>query len=234
MRRRARADGLPGRRASAGSSVSIRKPVWHVAPYALPPRRILAARHAAGVTFRGRRAPRARCVTTPDEFSQMSSGGSTGRSTIIECSKRLAGLRRPGESMSQASPFTPKGPAPVADLGARAALVPARLSARLEPFDSYWQAPEDVDRGYQSFKAYYRANYLKHIPADREARILVVSCGPGYLVDLLVESGYRHALGIDSDAAKVAHALKRSLPCETAQVFPHLAAHQNAEYDCII
>ncbi|HLW23734.1 MAG TPA: methyltransferase domain-containing protein [Steroidobacteraceae bacterium] len=136
--------------------------------------------------------------------------------------------------MSQASPFTPKGPAPVADLGARAALVPARLSARLEPFDSYWQAPEDVDRGYQSFKAYYRANYLKHIPADREARILVVSCGPGYLVDLLVESGYRHALGIDSDAAKVAHALKRSLPCETAQVFPHLAAHQNAEYDCII
>ncbi len=41
-------------------------------------------------------------------------------------------------------------------------------------------------------------------------------------------------LGIDSDAAKVAHALKRSLPCETAQVFPHLAAHQNAEYDCII
>ena len=23
-----------------------------------------------------------------------------------------------------------------------------KLAARLEPFDSYWQAPEDVDQGY--------------------------------------------------------------------------------------
>jgi hypothetical protein len=27
------------------------------------------------------------------------------------------------------------------------------LSARLEPFDSYWQAPADVERGYSSFLA---------------------------------------------------------------------------------
>ena len=60
-----------------------------------------------------------------------------------------------------------------------------KLAARLEPFDSYWQAPADVDSGYARFAAYYRANYLPHLPADHSARILVVSCGPGYLVDLL-------------------------------------------------
>ena len=42
----------------------------------------------------------------------------------------------------------------------------------------YWQAPADVDAGYAKFAAYYRANYLPHLPADRAARILVVSCGP--------------------------------------------------------
>src|ERR1700730_884502 len=109
-----------------------------------------------------------------------------------------------------------------------------KLGARLEPFDSYWQAPADIDSGYKSFSAYYRANYLSRIPADRDARILVVSCGPGYLVDLLIESGYRHVVGIDSDAAKVAHARRRDLPCEVAEVFPYLGQHQQGEFDCIV
>ena len=50
----------------------------------------------------------------------------------------------------------------------------ATLAARLEPFDSYWQAPADVDKGFGSFRQYYRHNYLPHMPADRAARILVV------------------------------------------------------------
>jgi SAM-dependent methyltransferase len=108
------------------------------------------------------------------------------------------------------------------------------LAARLEPFDSYWQAPDDVDSGYKSFSAYYRANYLPHIPTDRDSRILVISCGPGYLVDLLVQLGYRSVLGIDSDARKVEHARRRGLPCEVAEVFPFLSSHQTGEYDCII
>src|SRR3984885_7811100 len=122
-------------------------------------------------------------------------------------------------------------------LTTRGSVVPtptSRLAARLEPFDSYWQAPEDVESGYKSFSAYYKANYLPHIPADRNARILVVSCGPGYLVDLLAAAGYRNVLGIDSDGAKVEHARRRGLNCEVAQVFPFLALRQNGEFDCIV
>lgn len=115
-----------------------------------------------------------------------------------------------------------------------ASRAPLKLAARLEPFDSYWQAPKDVDSGYKSFNAYYRANYLPHIPPDRDAKILVISCGPGYLVDLLAQAGYRNVLGIDSDAAKIELARRRSLPCEVAEVFPFLASHQSGEYDCII
>lgn len=107
------------------------------------------------------------------------------------------------------------------------------LSARLEPFDSYWQAPDDVESGYKSFAAYYRANYLNEMPADKNSRILVISCGPGYLVDVLLQAGYKNVLGIDSDASKVAHAKRHNLPCETAQAFPFLEERQ-AEFDVII
>jgi 2-polyprenyl-3-methyl-5-hydroxy-6-metoxy-1,4-benzoquinol methylase len=109
-----------------------------------------------------------------------------------------------------------------------------RLAARLEPFDSYWQAPKDVESGYAKFAAYYRHNYLAHLPADRGARVLVVSCGAGYLVDLLNKEGYRHVEGIDSDPAKVAHAKRRGLACEVGEAFPFLEQRRGEPYDVII
>jgi SAM-dependent methyltransferase len=116
----------------------------------------------------------------------------------------------------------------------RSACGERRLAARLEPFDSYWQAPQNVESGYRSFNAYYRANYLPHLPADLDSRILVISCGPGYLVYLLREVGYRHVLGIDSDPSKVEYARRKGLPCQVAEAFPFLAARQDGELDVII
>jgi len=110
---------------------------------------------------------------------------------------------------------------------------PRPLAARLEPFDSYWQAPQDIEGGFKSFTAYYKANYLPHMPANRDARILVVSCGPGYLLNALAEAGYRNVVGIDSDPAKVVYGQKRGLACEAAQAFPYLERHRG-EYDVII
>ena len=126
----------------------------------------------------------------------------------------------------------PQSPAPVTPLPGSGPH--ARLAARLEPFDSYWQAPEDVDSGYRSFNAYYRANYLPRLPRDLAARILVISCGPGYLVSLLREVGYQNVLGIDSDARKIEHARRRALPCEAAEAFPFLSNYRGPPFDVII
>ena len=131
-------------------------------------------------------------------------------------------------SISRLEPLTERNDVPSLGHAGR------KLAARLEPFDSYWQAPEDVDKGYRSFNAYYRANYLPQLPADRGARILVISCGPGYLVSLLKETGYTNVTGIDSDPEKVAHAKRRNLPCEPAEAFPFLEARQSALFDVII
>jgi 2-polyprenyl-3-methyl-5-hydroxy-6-metoxy-1,4-benzoquinol methylase len=107
------------------------------------------------------------------------------------------------------------------------------LAARLEPFDSYWQAPADVEKGFSSFRQYYRHNYLSHMPQSRSARILVVSCGPGYLVNMLHEEGYSNVIGIDSDPEKVAHGARRGLDCRTARAFEFLAANTDP-FDVII
>jgi len=110
---------------------------------------------------------------------------------------------------------------------------PRVLTARVEPFDSYWQAPKDVEKGFDSFAAYYRANYLPQMPANRSARILVISCGPGYLVKMLRDRGYLDVLGIDSDPAKVEVAQRKGLPCQVARAFEFLHG-EPARFDVII
>jgi len=96
------------------------------------------------------------------------------------------------------------------------------LSAVCEPFDSFWEAPEDVESGYSRFATFYRRNYLKHFPTDRSARILCVSCGPGYMVNLLKEEGYENVLGIDGMPEKIKPAQKRGLNCRSARAFEFL------------
>lgn len=108
-----------------------------------------------------------------------------------------------------------------------------RLSAKLEPFDSFWQAPDDIESGYPKFDAYYRANYLPLMPADKSVNILVMSCGPGYFVKVLAEAGYKNVLGIDSFPEKVEHAARKGLNCRVERGFEHLAEHPDT-YDVIV
>jgi 2-polyprenyl-3-methyl-5-hydroxy-6-metoxy-1,4-benzoquinol methylase len=114
-----------------------------------------------------------------------------------------------------------------------ASIAPRSLAARLEPFDSYWQAPKDAEKGFDSFAAYYRSNYLPWMPTDLGARVLVISCGPGYLVKMLRDRGYTAVLGIDSDPAKVEIARRRELPCEVARAFEFLEG-KRGRFDVII
>lgn len=108
------------------------------------------------------------------------------------------------------------------------------LAARIEPFDSYWQAPDDVEAGFSSFSSYYRHNYLQHLPADKAVSILIISCGPGYLVNLLQSEGYSQVIGIDSDKDKIRIAQDHNLNCQVARAFEFLQSKPEAEYDVII
>ncbi len=106
------------------------------------------------------------------------------------------------------------------------------LAAQIEPFDSFWEGPENVEKGYVKFQKFYTYNYLKHVPTDRSARILVVSCGPGYFVNTLAARGYTNVVGIDSFEEKVRHARERNLDCHVASAFEYLEA-SDTPYDAI-
>jgi 2-polyprenyl-3-methyl-5-hydroxy-6-metoxy-1,4-benzoquinol methylase len=99
------------------------------------------------------------------------------------------------------------------------------LAAQMEPFDSFWEGPEDIQKGYRTVYAFYRHNYLPALPQDRDVPVLVVSCGPGYFVDMLARSGYRNVIGIDSDPDKVKHGVERGLDCRAERAFPFLSQH---------
>lgn len=107
------------------------------------------------------------------------------------------------------------------------------LSARTERFDSFWEGPDDIEAGYRTLGKFYEANYLPYLPDNRSARVLVISCGPGYFVNLLVEKGYTDVLGIDAHPEKVEHAVGRGLNCRPGTAFETLRA-ADRPFDVII
>ena len=107
------------------------------------------------------------------------------------------------------------------------------LSALMEPFDTFWEAPEDIEQGYNRFYQFYKRNYLPHLPQERDIETLVVSCGPGYFLNLMSQKNYNNVLGIDSDPEKLAYARGRDLNCIEARAFEFLE-ETDKEFDLII
>lgn len=99
---------------------------------------------------------------------------------------------------------------------------PRQLTAQMEPFDSFWEAPSNIEAGYDKFYRFYKYNYLKYLPEDKDARILVISCGPGYFVNLCDREGFQNVTGIDSFPEKIEYARARNLNCRVAHAFEFL------------
>lgn len=106
------------------------------------------------------------------------------------------------------------------------------LTAQIEPFDTFWEAPKDIEKGYEKFAKFYKRNYGPHIPSDRNSRTLVISCGTGYMVELLQKEGYKDVFGIDSDENKIEYAVNRGLNCSHENAFPFLRNNKEP-YDII-
>jgi 2-polyprenyl-3-methyl-5-hydroxy-6-metoxy-1,4-benzoquinol methylase len=97
-----------------------------------------------------------------------------------------------------------------------------KLTAKTEPFDTFWEAPDNIENGFHSFGKFYKRNYLSHFPTKKGIRILVISCGPGYFVNLLKKQGYTDVLGIDSEEEKIEYAKGKKLNCKVAHAFEFL------------
>ena len=106
------------------------------------------------------------------------------------------------------------------------------LSAKVEPFDSFWEAPTNIEKGFKTFYNFYYHNYLNKFPTNKKAKILTISCGPGYLVHLLNQQGYSDVLGIDSMEEKAKYAQGKNLNCKAARAFEFLQETES-QFDVI-
>ncbi len=66
-------------------------------------------------------------------------------------------------------------------------------------------------RARASAGAYLRANFRRHLPDDRSARIAAIGCGSGELLAFLASEGYTKAIGVDGSAQQVEIAHARGL-----------------------
>jgi len=107
------------------------------------------------------------------------------------------------------------------------------LAAQIEPFDSFWEGPSDVEKGYNKFLAFYKDNYLEHVPFDKSARIIAVSCGPGYFINMLNKAGYTNSLGIDSRKSQIDWCKKNGLNCEQQRGFEYISSLDDNSVDAI-
>lgn len=106
------------------------------------------------------------------------------------------------------------------------------LSSKMEPFSSFWEAPKNIEKGYEKFRKFYKRNYLKQLSINETDRVLSISCGYGYFLSLLKELGVKDAVGIDSDPEKVAYADKKGFDVKLVDAFEFLD-QDNSEYDLI-
>lgn len=107
------------------------------------------------------------------------------------------------------------------------------LAAQMEPFDSFWEGPADIEKGYAKFDKFYEYNYLPKVPADKSSKILVISCGPGYFLSTLKTAGYTDVIGIDSTEAQITQATSKGFNCEQAHAFEYLEAQDDNSLDVI-
>ena len=49
-----------------------------------------------------------------------------------------------------------------------------QLAAQMEAFDSFWEGPEEVEKGYRTLYQFYKHNYLKYLPSDKNINSLLL------------------------------------------------------------
>jgi len=57
--------------------------------------------------------------------------------------------------------------------------------------------PENLEKGYRLYSKYYRYNFRKFLPANKNAKILEIAPGMGHFQYFLKTSGYRDVTGVD-------------------------------------
>ncbi len=91
------------------------------------------------------------------------------------------------------------------------------------------------EREYDLFSCYFENNYLKHMPAHKESKILEIACGMGQFLFFLKKNGYNNVDAIDLDQSNVDQC--KSLGFDRvieADMYNYVIGLDDSAYDMIV
>jgi 2-polyprenyl-3-methyl-5-hydroxy-6-metoxy-1,4-benzoquinol methylase len=88
-------------------------------------------------------------------------------------------------------------------------------------------------KDYAIHKKYFKKNYLRHLPLDKNKKILDVGCGMGHFLSFLDSEEYKNNLGIDISEENIEFCKKNKFNVELSDIFYWLK-NTTDTYDVII
>lgn len=78
---------------------------------------------------------------------------------------------------------------------------------------------------YDRLTKFYSKKFMKHLPRDKNARILDLGCGAGFFLYFLKKNGYSNALGLDTSPEQIQLAKSLGLDVLEQDMFLFLREH---------
>ncbi len=91
----------------------------------------------------------------------------------------------------------------------------------------------DNDNDFSLHYRYFRKNYLKHLPADKNAKIVDLGCGMGHFLNFLVKEKYCNYTGIDASEENIDFCRKNNFNAVLGDIFEFLKDTKET-YDVIV
>jgi 2-polyprenyl-3-methyl-5-hydroxy-6-metoxy-1,4-benzoquinol methylase len=91
----------------------------------------------------------------------------------------------------------------------------------------------DNNQEFFQYGWYFRKNYLKHLPVDKNAKIVDLGCGMGHFLNFLVNEKYNNYIGIDVSEENIQYCRKNKFNVISGDIFDFLK-DTNDKYDVIV
>jgi 2-polyprenyl-3-methyl-5-hydroxy-6-metoxy-1,4-benzoquinol methylase len=91
----------------------------------------------------------------------------------------------------------------------------------------------DNNKEFPVHYRYFRKNYLKHLPADKNAKIVDLGCGMGHFLNFLVKEKYCNYTGIDASEENIDFCRKNNFNVALGDIFEFLK-DTTEKYDVIV
>lgn len=90
-----------------------------------------------------------------------------------------------------------------------------------------------VQKEYKRYFQFFRYNYKKYLPQNKNAKIVDMGCGIGETVNSLKQLGYTDVVGIDFDSENVKFCVNQGLHVEQGDIYSYFKGKEK-QFDVVI